>query len=273
MYVSINDLSFKGQFTSHEQIEACIENLLLTSASVNSLMADTPIRRTRGLGNRPLTPTQTIRDFMVELYSSTEPAKRALQNKILLALISGPFIREVEFNQELSGVIAPCGEAVSQTSIHACVSKESESVEAVISVQESPYNQPDLRIDVGGVMHRLIFNFFTPECCKPLLRVYEANPKHLIRADKKVNGVVHTRMDLDNTAATDCLQNGIQIIQNKYVYGYMNDKWYEFPPHIDGCYHGYPIENPGNNPILNRIIRVFGEPPYVSAGAQFCNFS
>ncbi|CQH35663.1 hypothetical protein AB8899_18200 [Yersinia enterocolitica] len=271
MYISVNDLSFKGQFTSFSEIESCINTLFLAVKALQELAGSNPIRRTMSLADRRFTESDTIRAYMNGLYTSKKPAERQLLQKILFTFVQGPFIKEDELDNEIREITSICGESVDGTALHAYLSRKDESVHAVISAPASIYESiPEFILSARGNKTMLVLNFVSDTSCSHLLRRYETNLKHEIRADKTVNGEMYTRMDLGSEAAQQCLMNGIQIFGSQYVYGFMNEKWYEFRPHTDGCYHGFPIVDPGNDPILNRIKKVFGEPPYGFTGYQFC---
>ncbi|PQK88862.1 hypothetical protein [Pantoea ananatis] len=271
MDISINDLSFKGQFTSSSEIEACVHDFQNVVQVAEELAGYEPVRRTRGLADRMLTSSNTIRSYMNHLYTTGSAADAKLLQKILLAFVKGPFIGEPEFNANIRGAISSCGEIVDDTALHACFSRSDESVHAVISVTASPYDSVS-NIYVSGpeCKNVPVMNFVNKQQCLSLLRHYDSNEKHELLADKMVDGKVHTKMDLSNTDALHCLRNGVQVIGDRYVYGFHNKKWYEFRPHTVGRYHGFPITDPGNEGTLNRIKRVFGEPPYSLTGYQFC---
>ncbi|UUE46354.1 hypothetical protein [Pectobacterium aroidearum] len=272
MDVSINDLSFKGQFTSFSEIEACVHHFQNVVQVAEELAGYEPVRRTKGLADRMLTPSDTIRSYMNHLYTTGSVADAKLLQNILLAFVKGPFIDEPEFDAQVRGTTSICGEIVDDTALHACFSRRDESVHAVISVIASPYDSVS-SIHVSGPVcnnNVPVINFVYKEHCLELLRHYDANEKHELLADKMVGGKVHTKMDLSSTDALHCLRNGIQVLGDRYVYGFHNDRWYEFRQHTDGRYHGFPITDLGNEGTLNRIKRVFGEPPYSLVGYQFC---
>ncbi|MEZ8095763.1 hypothetical protein ACED51_16820 [Photobacterium swingsii] len=271
MEVSINDLSFKGQFKSFDEVKSCIKKIACSSMASMELTGHSSVRRTRQLVGRPLIGDKTIDEFKIELFQSGNPADSTLLTNLLVNVVQGPFIDDSELNEELKQTQSICKEPVEGSSLHAYLSKEEESVHAVISAEKSKeYNHSNFKIKVPGIKEVMVLNLITDACCKQYSRKYEPNPKHAIRKDKKVAGKVHSKMDLSDSVAQDCLRNGIQILNNKYVYFFTNDQWYEFPQHTSGCYHGYPIGTPGNNAIINRIKRVFGEPPYKDTGYKFC---
>lgn len=271
MEVSINDLSFKGQFKSFEEARSCIEKIACSSMASMELTGYSPVRRTRQLVRRPLIGDKTIEEFKIELFQSGKPEDSTLLTNLLVNVVQGPFIDESELNEKLNQTRSICEEPVEGSSLHAYLSKEEESVHAVISAEKSEaYDCQSFNIKVPDGKEVLVLNLRTEACCKMYSRKYEANPKHAIREDKNVAGKVHTKMDLSDSIAQECLNNGIQVLGNKYVYTFTNEQWYEFPPHTSGCYHGYPIGTPGNNATVNRIKRVFGEPPYNNTGYKFC---
>jgi len=272
MDISFNDLSFKGQFTSTEEIKFCFETLTCISQAAKQLTNNKPIRRTRTLANRNLTATESIRSYMNSLFGSQDPLMRDLLNNILQNFVTGPFIEESEFNDDFKTIKSICNESIDRSSLHAYMSQNKGFINAVISAPNNAYTDQLLLLTDNVKKEEIsILNFNTFECCSQLFRKFESNSKHEIRKTKKVNGKTHTKMDLDNTVAQQCLSSGIQILNDDYVYGFINNQWYEFPKHTDGCYHGYPIGNPTNNQIINQIKRIYGEPPYNHEGYQFCS--
>lgn len=272
MDVSINDLSFQGQFKSFEEAKSCIHKIVLSSMASKELTGYKPVRRTRQLANRPLIGNKTIDEFKIELFQSKRPEDSTLLTNLLANIVQGPFINDSELNDELKTIRSICDNPIDGSSLHAYVSKEEESVHAVISAEKSnEYNNPTLKIKVSAIKEIVVLNLMSEDNCKQYYRKYEVNTKHAIREDKTVAGKTHTKMDLSTSIAQECLNNGIQILNNKYVYVFTNGQWYEFPQHTNGCYHGYPIGMPGNNAIINRIKRVFGEPPYENTGYKFCS--
>lgn len=271
MDVFVNDLSFKGQFTSSNEIEACVNNLMAVTQVAEELAGFKPVKRTRGLPDRMLTKTDSLRSYMNSLQGTGSAADEKLALSILLTFVKGPFIPEDAFDDQVRGAVSICGEVVDDTALHACISRKDESVHAVISAPLHPYDSvPDIQINGNSCSNVPVLNFFSNAECTAFLRRYDANPKHELKANKVFKNKVHTKMDLDSDTALTCLRDGIQVIGNRYVYGYHNQQWYEFRPHEDGRYHGFPIVDPGNEVTLNRIIRVFGQPPYDPAGYQFC---
>ncbi|MEL4340845.1 hypothetical protein AAEH92_09060 [Shewanella xiamenensis] len=267
MEVSINDLSFKGQFESFEQVESCINNLAIIATASMQLTGYSPIRRTKKLASRAIIGDKTIEEFKIELSQSKNPRHSSLLTQLLITIVQGPFIDSLELKEELKQTKSICGEEIEGTSLHAYLSKDDNSVNAVISADKSGYDDlPILYLNKSAK----ILNLHNEACCKTYARVYEANPKHTILKDKMVDGKIHSKMDLDDDIAQQCLVNGIQVLGHKYVYAFANNRWYEFPQHTLGCYHGYPIGNPGNNVLINKIKKVFGDPPYSNTGYKFC---
>lgn len=271
MDILVNDLSFKGQFTSFSEIEECVHHFQDVVKVAEELAGYKPVRRTRGLADRMLTSSDTIRSYMNHLYTTGSAADAKLLQNILLTFVKGPFIEGPEFDAQVRGATSICGEIIDDTALHACFSRRDESVHAVISATASPYDSVSEIYVSGSVFNNVpVMNFVYKQHCLQLLRHYDANEKHELLADKMVDGKVHTKMDLSSTDALHCLRNGMQVLGDRYVYGFHHERWYEFRPHTEGRYHGFPITDPGNEATLNRIKRVFGEPPYSFVGYQFC---
>ncbi|TOM31099.1 hypothetical protein CGH78_21395 [Vibrio parahaemolyticus] len=270
MEVSINELSFKGQFASIEEARSCIRNIASSSFASKKLTGNSPVRRTKALEKRPFIGGKTIEEFKIELFQSKRPEDSQLLTQLLVSVVQGPFIDDSELNPDLAEAKSICKEPVGGTALHAYLSKGDESIHALISADKSGfYDCPMIELTYQG-NKITVLNFLSDTCCQSYVRVYEANPKHAIQKDKIVAGKQHSKMDLSDTLAQECLDLGFQVLGGKYVYYFTNGKWYEFPQHTVGCYHGYPIGNPTNEAIINRIKRVFGEPPYELPGYKFC---
>lgn len=269
MEIYINDLSFKGQFKDESEIIECITNISKVISKSKRLNGNSPIQRTRTLKDRPISGNMTISDFFAKTIASSDPQKTSLVT-LFLTLMQGPFIDTTLFNDDYENIKSICGEVVKFTSLHADLSKRNKSINAVISAPKLEYdNIPYFSLEIENDKKMVILNLSSESCCDTIFRIYESNPKHEIKRDKVVGGEQITKMDLDNSTAQQCLENGIQVLGDRFVYAFYNDKWYEFPSHQCGLYHGYPISDSANNPILNKIKRVFGMPPYNNVGYQF----
>lgn len=272
MEIIFNDLSFVGQFESEQDVEQCINEMFCVTNGAVNINGNAPIRRTEGLKNRCLVRSETIYSFMLRLYESEKPSDRDLNSRILDMFVRGPYVRSDEFDLAEKNTVSICGKPVDGTALHAHLSRVQDSVHAVISATNSScYSErTEILISKRTGKNVLILNFSSLDDIKQIRREYQANTKHEIREDRVVSGEIHTRMDLDAEQASECLINGFKVINSQYVYGYMNQRWYEFRPHLKGVYHGFPIDDPMNNATLNRIKRVFGNPPYSGKGYQFC---
>ncbi len=271
MEVSINDLSFKGQFKSDEEAKFFLKEISRAALASKKITGNKPVRRTRQLSLRPLIGGKTIEEFKMELHNSKRPEDKTILGIILTNLGQGPFIDDTELDQNFAGFTSICAEKVDGSSIHAYLSKTDESINALISAGNSnEYSGPVLKFESCDGKEITVFNFTTAACCNGFYRTYEVNSKHIIRKDKVVAGNVHSKMDLTDALAQQCLDNGFQVLGHRSVYYFINQKWYEFPRHHTGIYHGYPIGLPSNDAIINRIKKVFGEPPYSTLGYKFC---
>lgn len=271
MDIAINDLSFKGQFESFEEMANCINTIAKISEYSKKFNDNKPLRRTKNLSKRCISGDKTIESFFGELLQSNDPKAKDLILKSLTNIVQGPFIKQDELDDDIKNVKSICGEIVEHTALHAYLSRKENSVNALISAPKSDYDCGIIfTVSVDEQKKITVLNFISDTCCSSLVRYYQPNKKHIIPRDKVVDGNVHSRMDLDDDSAQQCLNNGIQMIGSKYVYAFSQQKWYEFPPHTPGCYHGYPIGTPNNFAELNSIIRVFGQPPYTEKGYKFC---
>lgn len=271
MQACINDLSFKGQFRTIDEVISTLKDISSAATAYQIISEHKPVRRTRCLVNRPLIGTASISDISNQLLASKNPKDRSILTLILSTLIQGPFIKENEFDEKHNKTKSICGEDVKHTALHVYLSKNHEgSVHAVISAKGTNSYNCD-KFDITSATSKMTtINLLTSNCYNAYRRIYEANPKHDIRADKLVEGKVHTKMDLNAEDAQYHLNNGFQIIGSNYVYAFANGQWYEFPAHRECRYHGYPIGTPNNNPEINRIIKVFGDPPYGNNGYNYC---
>ncbi|BBT68279.1 hypothetical protein WP8S18E04_36630 [Aeromonas caviae] len=271
MEVAINDLSFQGQFNNIEDVKKCMLNISKVCEASRKLTGNGIIRRTKTLSSRPLTSEKTIYDFFHGLYLSKNPQDSTLLTTLLTSTIQGPFIKDDEFSESTKQIKSTCGSPVEKSALHSYLSKNNDVIHAVISAIDAPYyTEPVIKIDVAQGVKKTIINFTTDDNCNAYLRLFEANPKHAIKEDRYVNGKLHSKMDISDVDAQKCLDNGFQILGDDCVYCFFNNQWYQFPNHSPGYYHGYPIGKPTNNTAINKIISVFGGPPYESTGYCFC---
>ncbi|MFM5567734.1 hypothetical protein ACET8I_14415 [Aeromonas veronii] len=271
MEVAINDLSFQGQFNDIQEVTKCILNISKVSEASRKLTGNGIIRRTKTLSSRPLIGEKTIDEFHCELFSSKDPKDQMLLTMLLTSIIKGPFIKDDEFSEETKEIKSTCGASVDKSALHAYISKQNNAIHSVISaVKSQHYTESEIIINIAPGVKKTIINFTTDDSCNAYLRTYESNQKHAIKADKYVNGKLHSKMDINDMDAQACLNNGFQILGDNSVYYFFNKQWYQFPTHVSGHYHGYPIGNPTNNAAINKIISVFGAPPYENTGYCFC---
>ncbi len=269
MEIYINDLSFKGQFKNEDEIISCINIISKIIMKSNRLNGGSHVQRTKELRDRPVSGNKTIHEAFQIILERSDPHKSSLIT-LFLTLMQGPFISQSLFDVQYENIKSICGEVVKSTSLHADLSKKNKYINAVISAPKLEYdNVPFFLLEIGNGESIVMLNFSSESCCDRIFRIYEPNSKHEIKKDKVVDGEKITKMDLDNNIAQQCLENGIQILGERFVYAFYNGRWYEFPSHQDGRYHGYPIEDSGNNPTLNKIKKAFGTPPYTNVGYQF----
>lgn len=271
MEVAINDLSFQGQFKDVEEVKKCILNISMVSNASRKLSGSGIVRRTKALSSRPLIGDKTIYNFHYELFSSLDPKDRTLSTILLTSIIQGPFIKDDEFSDTKKEIKSTCGAPVEKSALHAYISKKNDAIHSVISAIEAQhYTEPVITIEIAPGVKKTVINFTTDENCSAYLRRYEANPKHAIKEDRYVHGKLYSRMDINDVDAQRCLDNGFQILGEDSVYCFFNNQWYQFPTHVTGHFHGYPIGKPTNNSAINKITSVFGEPPYENTGYCFC---
>ncbi|OEF57985.1 hypothetical protein [Enterovibrio norvegicus] len=271
MDVSINELSFKGQFKSIEEFVECLIDIASAIKGYNNLSDYQSLKRTKLLLKRPVIGDKTLDELRTELLNSEDSKASDVLGLILQNLVVGPFFKEKDFDALYDEAAAKCGEKITGTSLHAYVSRKSESIEALISAKGTEvYDTSEIEFECDRGFKTTLLNFQSEGCFQHYKRYYEPNPKHEIKKDKLVAGEVNTKMDLAPQEAQECLNNGVGIIGIKQIFSYRGDQWYEFPPHRDCLYHGFPIGNPQNNAAINRIIRVFGAPPYADSGFKFC---
>jgi hypothetical protein len=266
MEMYINDLSFQGQCGNYDQVIEVVVQLADTIRSSETMRGNTPVGRTRELKNALVCQDKTISDFLGWLFKKSQKSSvyKDILTKVLTNLIKGPFIDLSRLDNSIENVVDPNKTVIKDTSVHAALSFECNSIPAVISaVGSKGYDKPSFILDNDC---RKVINLFSTHCHLPYVRTYEANPKHEIKAPKVVKGNLHSKMDLTADNAQNVLENGVYVEDKEIVFSYHNKRWYQFPAHLSCKYHGYPIGNPTNDPNVNRIIKIIGAPPYPDNG-------
>jgi hypothetical protein len=266
MEMFINDLSFQGQCENYDKAIEIVAQLADTISSTSVMRGHTPVRRTRELKNTLVCADKTINDFLHWLYEEAKSSSkcRDILTKVQVNLIQGPFIDLNQLDNSFDSLLDPNERVIKDTSVHAALSFECNSIPCVISaVGSKGYDKPSFVLDDDC---RKVINLFSTHCHLPYVRTYEVNPKHEIKAPKVFQGNLHSKMDLTADNAQNVLENGVYVEDKEIVFSYHNKLWYQFPAHLSCKYHGYPIGNPTNDPNVNRIIKIIGAPPYLNNG-------
>jgi hypothetical protein len=266
MDMYINDLSFQGQCDDYEKAMEAVNQLANTINITKVMRGHSPVKRTRELKYSLICPDKTIHDFLFWLYEEAKHSSicRDILTKVQVNLMQGPFLNLGELDESKDKLVAPCGELIKNSSIHAAISHECSSIPAVISAVNS-VGFDKVAFTLDGYDKKII-NLVSTECFTPYLRIYEPNPKHDIIVSKIVGGKVHTKMDLAPEEAKKILDNGICIEDKNIIFAYHNECWYQFPAHLKCKFHCFPIGKPTNDTNINRITKEVGQPPYPNNG-------
>ncbi|WP_392339754.1 hypothetical protein [Moritella marina] len=265
MDLIINEHSFKGQCSDFCSSVQTIINLSDAVNSTEELRNSRVVKRTKNLKNKMIMNDKSIHTLFTELISSKEPKHRDIATRVLSGLLKGPFFKDDDFCSTIIKIEDSSGACCLNSSMHALLSLK-QGTPIVVSAQGAEgYDKGEFELSVNSLKVKIL-NILTKECIPPYSLTYQSNEKHEILKTKSVDGKVHTKMDLGDKVATSVLKNGFSVAGDKAIYAYHKEQWYKFPPHTQGCYHGFPIGNPTNDAVINQIIRDIGQPPYENVG-------
>lgn len=251
MQLCINDAVYNGSFPDIEKAKVALLSHAKNIVASSGLRANNLVLRTEELKNRHLTGEATIYEFFLSLRESKSPEDKKLLNLLLSSFVKGPYIVIPTHDEEFT----LSGEGMGHSALSYCTS--SPYTLAVISPDLSGW-QSDLLLR-NSKEKIVIKNYYCEAQIDSETWKYESNPKHEIPKDIIVKGNVWSKMSLSDKEAQVLLSKSIKIKGKRCSFAKDGEQWYQFYNHGANLFHGFPINNPGNDRDLNRIERFMSD--------------
>lgn len=224
------------------------------------------ILATKGLNERLLTKTTTVKEVIQRMVNERDPKGRELRMQ-LLSVFNKPFAKtyqdidvEVEFN----------GRNVNQTALDAASASLVRL--ALISVSNSPeFLKEEITLSVNGNDIQIL-NLAAANCVAKRYWQYKANDKkHLTSKQVKFGKNTASQMDLTGQSAQSALSNSLQVSEG-LNYNCIEQQWYAFRAESDGIYHGYCIDELSGDKKFNKAKTLFKFMEKVRVGQVFSQY-
>lgn len=251
MHFLINEQSFIGQAQNSHDADSLMQVLIDIIKELEPIQYSEPILIHSSFFNCQISNRIKLRDW---LHSKSKSSNGEEQEKIRILMIklmnNGPFIDELldeelefhecQFNhQDVSGSSL----AGAAHFIHR------EELGNLISLQNAPEFADDcvqVKFSTDGQFYKDIEipNLTDVNQAKKLRSRYVPSPKH-------AQGGWGTLMDLSDEIAQAVLDRG--IANGRQIYGYYNEKFYEFQSDNMVGFHGYPVDE---NEVPPKIVKL-----------------
>ncbi|WP_394142092.1 hypothetical protein [Vibrio chagasii] len=251
MQLSINDIVYKGQCSDINEAKKVLLSHAKNVSESSSLRAGNLILRTEQLKNKNITKDKTIYDVFILLQKSRDPEDRKLLMLLLTSFVKGPYIKFPTIKH--SSLLGQ--ENIDQSALSYCACNP--ITRAIVSPNIEGWQQ-DLTVKVASSF-QTVKNYFCPKQIDSDTWKYESNPKHEIPKDIIVKGNVWSRMDLSDQEAQKLLSKSVKISHRRCSFAKNGGQWYQFYNHENNLYHGFPINNPGNDKDLNRVEKLLSD--------------
>lgn len=253
MITFINETSFPANLQTEEEVVSTLETLVRMAPYAQTISGKNVIRRHRDLHNQEILPTITLREYIARLRTHKN-RKFADRSEAFLRMFSrGPFV-EPKHTQEGDYV----NDIKGQCRKGSCLDDASSYDFGAALISFINEREPEERVVAISSKYgtKTIPNFSSVEKIQSFCWVYEPNPKHELKADKNVNGVVHSAMPLSKELAQRVLTNGVKI--GKSVFGVHQNQWFKFHCHEGNRYHGFPVEDRRQLSDLGLAQKILG---------------
>lgn len=239
MRVIINDISFEYKFSSkeaavsafHKLLDICKELMKQRVRRVQEIYADKIDVHIEAAENYKI--IQLVQEFK----------DREDRSRLLGILLNSPTYHEVDKVVYIDGKISKAGAAAYEggilISLASSIIFETEKIKGV-------HESTEIEIDNLSQMEHI-----KSHSDKLGIRYFEPNKKHGSKEYIRSGGVTVSEMDLPDDVAQAVLDHAIEI--NGHLYGYYNEKFYEFKRTEKNIYHGY--RNKGLSKALKIRIR------------------
>lgn len=251
MELSINDMAYRGQFDD-ESAKVVLKSHVDNIKYCSMISGKKIIARTEGLKYRPLTSKMNILDFCFSLGKSKSDRDRTLNRLLLIKFVKGPYIKVSSVSCLLFN-----SEEITNSALEYCL--ENSTTRGLVSPNIEDCNGEINLLDNNQNLVASIVNHSNLKDINDCTWRYEPNPKHDIPSDYIVNGNVWSKMNLSDVEAQELLSCGFKIKDRRCVFAFKDEQWYQFYNHEANLFHGFPINNPGNDRYLNQVIKFMDE--------------
>lgn len=252
MKMCLNESAFDGSSSDKDETLALLKSLTDNAYQSRMLRNHKQPLRTADFKERLVHEGKTIQQFFYELQKSKIPEERKLSQFMLTNLLKSPYIREFS---TIVTLVDNNGVCYLHSSLHYVVD---DLISRCLISPDLPQLQQDTLVLNSGDNQYQLNNFYSKQQININTWIYEDSAKHQIPKDIFVDGNVWSAMGLSNKQAQTALSNSIGIKGKRCTYSCFNGIWYQFYNHTNNLYHGFPIENNGNNADLNKIIKYVG---------------
>jgi hypothetical protein len=231
MHFLINELSFIAQASTKYEADALMAMLVSIIAELEPIQDDDPIQVHSSFANRNISVDSSIKQWVYEKLKSSND--RNIGSLFVRIMSQGPFIDKT-LNESLSYHECKFNERdVSESSLAGAAYLKG----ALISLK----NAPEFTDDCVQVTFTTDGEFYENVEISNLTDVGQANklrPRY-VPSPKHTPGGWGTLMDLSDEDAQAVLDKG--IVNGRQIYGYFDEKFYEFQSDNVGGFHGYPV--------------------------------
>ncbi|MDJ0618855.1 MAG: hypothetical protein QNJ63_19290 [Calothrix sp. MO_192.B10] len=249
MHFLINEQSFIGQAENNYDADHLMQVLFEIIKELEPIQYSKPILIHSSFFDCQISNSIKLRDWLHSKYESSSGEEQEKIRILLIKLMNkGPFIDEL-LDEKLE--FHEChfnGRDVSGSSLAGAAHLiNREELGNLISLQNAPEFAADciqVKFSTDGASYQdiEISNFTDVSQAKKLRPRYVPSPKH-------AKGGWGTFMDLSDEIAQEVLDRG--IVNGRQIYGYYDEKFYEFQSDNAGGFHGYPVDQ---NEVPPKII-------------------
>lgn len=231
MHFLINELSFIAQASTKYDADGLMAMVVNIVSELEPLQGDHPIQVHRSFASRQLSTDLSVKQWVYQKLKS--PKDKQLGSLFVRLMSQGPFIdrtlnesldyHECKFNNQDVSESSLAGSAYLKGTL--------------ISLKNAPEFVDDclqVKFSTDGLLYEdvEIHNLTDVSQSKNLRPRYIPSPKHAV-------GGWGTLMDLSDEVAQAVLDKG--VVSGRQIYGFYDEKYYEFQSDNVGGFHGYPV--------------------------------
>jgi len=236
MKTYINERSLPNNLSTADQAFEILEQVVLMAPFAITISNNQVIGRHRELANQIILPGITLIDFVRSLLKDKNRKRADVGSAFLRLFVKGPFI---EFVHEEKDSIKDCAGLCMKGSCFDEAASQKAGASLLSFKDTSSPQSTSYTINSSRFGARKIRNFYEVTQIKESCWIYESNPKHALKEDKVIDGVVHSAMRLPDALAQRILTNGVMC--GASVFNRHDGVIYKFHNHEGNKFHGFPI--------------------------------